>query len=189
LSAPPEVDKPIVVFISSAQEEFEKFRLQLKETLNSEPWSNQNVIRAVLIESQRRTVIPNEIRDALDQSSIYVGIFGRQLRDWPVAEFKYARSCILPQLIYKYERPSRRGRPSRHRRAGRRTEVERFLEREAYGPGIRVFGPYHNLDELQEEIIPGDIAITVAQMVGENADIRRRLYQSIPQSTITASRR
>lgn len=97
-----------------------------------------------------------------------------------MAEFAYARSCSLPQLIYKYERPWRRGRPSQQRRAGRKTDVQKFLEREAYGPGIRVNGPYHNLDELQEAIVPADIAIIVAQMVRENADIRRRLYQGIP---------
>jgi hypothetical protein len=142
-----------------------------------------------LIEDQRRPVIPNEIRDALDEASIYVGVFGRQLRPWPVAEFDYAKSCNLPQLIYKYERPSRRGRPSQRRRAGRKTDVQKFLEREAYGPGIRVNGPYHNLDELQDEIIPADIAITVGQMVQENADIRRRLYQGMPREPSVSSGR
>lgn len=180
MSTPPRIDNPIVVFISSAQEEFEQFRQDLKETIDSEPWSNQGALEAVLIEDQRRPVIPNELRDKLDQSSIYVGIFGRKLRDWPRAEFDYAKSCSLPQLIYKYERPSRPGRPSRLRRAGRKTNVQKFLEREAYGPGIRVNGPYHDLDELYT-VIPADIAILAAEMVRENADIRRRLYQGIPR--------
>jgi hypothetical protein len=180
LSTPPQFDKPIVVFISSAQEEFEQFRLDLQETLNSEPWSNRRPLRGVLIENERRPVIRNEIRARLDESSIYVGIFGRQLRDWVKDEFDYAKSCSLPQLIYKYERPSGPGRPAERRRGGRPSAVQRFLEREAYHPGIRVNGPYHDLDELLT-VIPADITVVVAEMTRENADIRRTLYQGIPR--------
>lgn len=179
LSTPPGIGKPIVVFISSAQEEFRQFRKDLQQTIESEPWSNQRPLQAVLIENQRRPVIPNEIRDRLDEASIYVGIFGRLMRDWPKAEFDYAKSCSLPQLIYRYVR-RRPGRPSQRRRVGRRTDVEKFLERETYGPGIRVNGPYYDTDELLT-VIPSDIAIIVAEMVRENADIRRRLYQGIPR--------
>jgi hypothetical protein len=136
----------------------------------------------VLIENQRRPVIRNEIRDKLDEASIYVGIFGRQLRDWVKDEFDYAKSSSLPQLIYKYERPSGPGRPPERRRVGRKTAVQKFLEREAYGPGIRVNGPYHDLDILHT-VIPADIAIVVAEMARENADIRRTLYQGIPRQT------
>lgn len=182
LSTPPQFDKPIVVFISSAQEEFEQFRLDLQETLNSEPWSNQKALRGVLIQNQNRDVIPNLIRDALDEASIYVGIFGRQLRAWVKDEFKYAKSCNLPQLIYVYEQPSGPGRPPRHRGAGRPSAVQTFLEDEAYGPGILVRGPYHDLDQLHT-VIPADIAIVVAKMTRENADIRRTLYKGIPRQT------
>lgn len=171
-------EQPIVVFISSAQQEFENFRQDLKDTINTEEWSNLNVMRARLIENQRGSVINAEIRRALDESSIYVGIFGRQLRDWPVAEFFYAKARGLPLLIYRYERRLRPGRPQRRKR-GPMSAVDRFLKEEVIDAGIRVNGPYRNLENLLD-IIPQDLANLVAEMVRENADIRKRLCTGMP---------
>jgi len=168
----------MVVFISSAQQEFEEFRHQLKETIDTEEWSDVPGMRAILIEDQRGSVIPAAIRRALDEASIYVGIFGKQLRPWPVAEFAYAKARGLPMLVYKFERRSRPGRPRRHRR-GRVSEVDRFLNDKAVDEGIRVNGPYRNLGDLPD-IILQDLALLVVEMVRENADIRRRLYTGVP---------
>lgn len=167
-----------MVFISSAQEEFQDFRHQLKETIDTEEWSSVPVMRATLIEDQRGPVIPAAIRRALDEASIYVGIFGKQLRPWPAAEFAYAKTRGLPVLAYKFERRSRPGRP-RKRRRGRVTVVDKFLKDKAMDEGIRVNGPYRNLAELPDVILQ-DLALLVVEMARENADIRRRLYTGIP---------
>jgi len=169
-----EVTDRFVVFISSAQQEFETFRKELKQTLDTERWANLLVMRGRLIENQRGHVVEAEIRRALDDSSVYVGIFGRRLRDWPVREFRYAKACGLPQLVYKYERGTRR-RPSR----GRISDVDRFLEREVKGNGIRLRGPYSSLERLPE-IIMADLVILGVEMVRENADIRKRLCAGMP---------
>ena len=179
MSGLPQLERPFVIFISSAQQEFEDFRQELKQTIDTERWSNLTVMRARLIENQRGPVIQAEIRREIDAASVYIGIFGRQLRDWPVAEFRYAKVRGLPQLIYKYERRGRPGRPQKHRRRGRKSALDEFLESEAIADGIRVNGPYRKLQELPE-IILADIAILVTEMVRENADIRKRLYTGIP---------
>jgi len=171
-------EQPIVVFVSSAQQEFRKFRQDLKYAIDTEAWSGLNVMRARLIENQRGPIIASEIRKALDETSIYVGIFGRQLRDWPVAEFRYAKARGLPQLIYRYERRLRPGRPRICKR-GRIGAVDRFLKEEVVSAGIRVNGPYRSLENLLE-IIPEDLANLVSVMVRENADIRKMMCTGMP---------
>lgn len=163
-----------MVFISSAQQEFESFREELKLTLDTERWANLLVMRGCRIENQRGPVVEAEIRRELDSSSVYVGIFGRQLREWPVREFRYARACGLPLLVYKYGRGTRR-----QRSRGRMRDVDRFLEREVKGNGIRVRGPYSSLERLPE-IILADLVIVGAEMIRENADIRKRLCAGMP---------
>lgn len=179
MSASRRLEEPILVFISSAQQEFESFRQELKQTIDSEPWSKVIVMRGCLIENQRGPVVHDDIRRKLDVASIYVGIFGKQLRDWPVAEFRYAKVRGLPQLIYKYERGLRPGRPPKRRRTGPRSRVDSFLKTEVEDVGIRIRGPYRDLKVLSD-IIMKDLAILSVQMVRENADIRKRLYTGMP---------
>jgi len=57
--------------------------------------------------------------------------------------------------------------------------VDRFLKEEVIDAGIRVNGPYRNLENLLD-IIPQDLANLVAEMVRENADIRKRLCTGMP---------
>jgi len=170
-----------VVFISSAQQEFEKERKDLQRNINNEGWwSGLNLMEARLIEDQRGPVIQEDIRRGLDAASIYVGLFGKELRDWPVAEFRYAKARDLPQLIYRFERRSRPGRPPARRAGGPMSRVERFLKDEASGIRIRGLSqPYSNFDVLLE-IVLIDLAIQVAEMVRENADIRKRFHTGMP---------
>jgi hypothetical protein len=176
----PEPEQRIVVFISSAQHEFEHFRQQVRSVINNERWSTSklHVMRARLIENQRGPVIADEIRRGLDESSIYLGLFGNQLRDWPVAEYRYARARGLPQLIYKFQRRSRPGRP-RRRSGGRISEVDRFLKEQVQSYGVRIRGPYRNLDDLLEDML-GDLATVISRMVSENAELRKTLYTGMP---------
>jgi len=177
----PEPEQPVVVFISSAQHEFERFRQQVRSVINGERWSTSklHVMRARLIENQRGPVIPDEIRRGLDASSIYLGVFGGQLRDWPVAEYRYARARGLPQLIYKFQHRSRPGRPRRQRSGGRISGVDRFLREQVQAYGVRVRGPYRNLDDLLEDMLE-DLATLITRMANENAELRKTLYTGMP---------
>jgi hypothetical protein len=169
--------EPFIVFVSSAQQEFEKERKDLQRNINNEGWwSGLNLMEARLIENQRGPVIQDDVRRGLDAASIYVGLFGKELRDWPVAEFRYAKARDLPQLIYRFERRSRPGRPRARKAGGPMSKVEGFLTTE--GSGIRIRGlpqPYRNWDVLLETILT-DLAIQVAEMVRENTDIRKRFH-------------
>lgn len=178
MSGSPALPRPILIFISSAQEEFEAFRQDLKQLIDHEEIGGQFITKAVLIENERGTVIQSEIRQALDEASIYVGVFGEKLRDWVKAEFEYAKSRGLPQLIYKYKKAKGRGRPKPKPR-GRKSKVDQYLEEQAKRSGIRINGPYRKTDPLLD-LIPVDIANTIMKMVRENADIRRRINESIP---------
>jgi hypothetical protein len=166
MPASPQLEQPFVVFISSKQSEFEQFRQELKETIDTERWSNQRPMRAILIENERGSVIDAEIKRELDRSSIYVGVFGQKWSDWTVAEFRYARSLGLPLLVYRFGRGGS-GRP------GKKSEVTKFV-RDEVRQTTRVREPYTKLGRLSDAIM-SDLVIQACEMVRESSDIRKRL--------------
>ena len=160
-----QVEQPFAVFISSSQSEFRDFRKTLKIDIDEQRWSSLRPMRAILIENQRGAMIPTEIRKGIDQSSIYVGIFGKKWSDWTVAEFRYARIRGLPLLVYKFTRGT-------HGQAGRKSRVDDFLNKEVKQVGIRLREPYRSLDRLGVEIL-GDLVIQSVEMVRESSDVRK----------------
>ena len=170
--------RPFAVFISSCQSEFESFREDLKERIGSERFVDQRIMQGVLIEDERGSVISEDIRNRLDASSIYVGIFGRVKSEWTCAEYHEAKARDLPILIYKLVKRRRPGRPGRTERRGRKSAVQNFLDDEVKPLGIRVRGPYRSEEELEEAILL-DLAWEVAVLVGEAANVRKIIHKGL----------
>mgnify|MGYP001130175199 CR=1 FL=1 len=170
--------RPFTIFISSSQKEFEKFRKNLKEAIDSERFIDQRIMRAVLIEEERGPAIPEDISREIEGCSIYVGIFGREKSEWTFAEYREARAKDLPLLIYQLKRQRRPGKPKEQERRGRKSEVELFLDKEVKSLGIRVRGPYRTEVDLERSIL-NDLAGQVAEMVKESATIRKAIHKGL----------
>ena len=166
----------IKIFISSSQEEFETFRRDLKEAIDNEEFVHKRIMRGILVEQKTGASIEDDIRKGIDESAIYVGIFGRIYSERTVSEFKEARAQGLPLLIYQFKRGRRRGKPKRHEKRGRKSKVLKFLEAEVKALDIRVRGPFQSAETL-ESIILADLADQVSQLVQEVAIIRKTIHK------------
>jgi len=165
------------VFISSSQEEFERLRTNLRDAINAEEFARQRIMRAVLVEEKRGSVIRTDIEKGIDGYAIYVGIFGQVYSDWTAYGFRMARMRGLPLLVYRFRRQKGRGRPRKHDGRGRRSKVEVFLEDEAKRFDIRVRGPYSSENSLEDAMLT-DLALQVADMVAEIATVRKVTHRS-----------
>lgn len=159
--------EPFKVFISSSQKEFEKLRNNLKAIIDEEKLVYQRIFKAILVESRKGTSIQLDINKEINNSSIYVGLFGRTYSEISVEEFKKARSNLLPVLIYRF----RKDRRIRSIISGS-SDVDDFLRKEVKQYGIRIRGPYYDEDKLVE-IIMTDLVFQVVEMVKECANIRK----------------
>jgi hypothetical protein len=161
---------PILVFISSSQDEFEKLRKFLKTAIEKE---FRLTTRAVLIEEEQGVVISKNIREKIEKSSIYVGIFGKKYSEWTVAEYCEARRMGLPLLIYHLKKG-----PSGRRAGGRKSAVEKFLENEARRFDIRV-RIFSKEEEIPANVI-NDVAFEIAELVKEAISHRGIIFKSLP---------
>jgi hypothetical protein len=182
-TAPPAIAR-LSVFISSSQREFKRLRQELKENIDSEEmrFSRREIMNAVLIENQRGAVISEDIKRHLDGCSIYVGIFGKKLSEWVVAELREARASGIPLLIYHLKRVTRRGRPT-DRQRGRRSNVEAFLDEEVKRFGIRVRGPYRREENILDAILD-DLACEIVELTMEATLVRRTIHRSLARQSL-----
>lgn len=172
--------KAFNVFISSHQREFEDLRSDLKDKIGEVDFHDQRIMKAVTIEDEYGPVNMDRITTRFEESSIYVGVFGRRTSEWTFAEFRAARARQIPILIYYYKRPLRRGRPQVEQRRGRPSEVLRFLRREVRPWGIDIHGlnrPYTSAAQLMADILD-HLAMQTAQMVDEAARVRKAIHRA-----------
>ena len=166
------------VFISSAQSEFEEFRKTLKTRIDNELLVDQQIMKGILIEDERGSVIAEDIRREIDECSIYLGIFGSQKSEWTFAECREARARDLPLLIYQVKRRRKPGRPGKTERRGRKSDVQNFLDSNVKSLGIRVRGPYVSEEALEEDAMV-DLAWEVAELVKEAALVRKAIHRGL----------
>jgi hypothetical protein len=166
------------IFISSSQKEFEILRRELKTWIDSEEFKISRTIpmEAILIERERGAVISEDIERALQDSHVYVGIFGRILSEWTVAEYREARRMGLPLLVY-YVKKRKPGRPSRIERRGRKSKVERFLEDEAKKFRIRI-RVYSKKEDIYSAVM-NDLTYQIVKLVKEAIDVRKVLHKEL----------
>jgi len=161
--------EPFKVFISSSQKEFEKLRNNLKAVINEEKLIYQRIFRAILVESKKGASIQSDIDKGINDSAIYVGIFGRIYSEITVEEFKKARSNMLPVLVYRF----RKNKRIRSVISGS-SNVDDFLRREVRQYGIRIRGPFFNDNDLMNSITT-DLVFQVVEMVKECANVRKTI--------------
>jgi len=164
--------EPFKVFISSSQNEFERFRIDLKEVIDNEDFVNLRIMNAILVELKRGQ-IDADIEKGIRDASIYVGIFGRVYSEPTIKEFKRARDSNLPILIYRMVRTAH-GRSKKRSVASGRSKVDLFLRNEVMPLGIRVRGPFYDESSLEKAIMT-DLAFRVAEMVREDANFRKMI--------------
>lgn len=161
--------EPFKIFISSSQKEFENLRNNLKAAIDEETLAYQRIFRAILVESKKGMNIQSDIDEGLNDSAIYIGIFGRVYSEITVEEFRKARSNMLPVLIYRF----RKDRRIRSVVSGP-SNVDDFLRKEVKQHGIRIRGPFFNETKLIEAVIT-DLVFQMVKMVKESASIRKTI--------------
>ena len=172
---PPEaVSNPIVVFISSSQDEFNSLRKRIKKALENEAFADYSLMKGLLIEDERGPVIKQKVKTHIDKSAIYLGIFGRVRSKWTIAEFWEARDRGIPLLIYHFKRVTRPGRP-RQATGGPKSPAERFLR--AHVRTLSIFVSTHHSEAGLLKKLLQDLAFQTTELVNENAQIRKVIHK------------
>jgi hypothetical protein len=168
---PTPVDNQIVVFISSHQKEFQDLRDFLKDTLEGEDFLGKLLIKVELVERRSGERIRGDITLALNDATMYVGLFGNRYSPITVAEYLEARRRGLPLLIFDMIHQVRGRRRSRQVRAFVETQVKKLDD-------CRVTSvPFQpsRMNEAANRILQR-IANSVSEMVNQNLEIRRRIH-------------
>mgnify|MGYP001104886522 CR=1 FL=1 len=165
---PTDVDKPIVVFVSSRQKEFQQLRDYLKVIIEGDDFLRRVMMRVELAERRGGERVRGDISQALKDTSIYVGIFGNIYSPKTIAEYYEARRRGLPVLIFNMIRTGTRDQ-----------RVKTFLEREVkekddYKATEIPFQP--SKSEAAAWTISQRVANTVANLIHENVEIRRKVH-------------
>lgn len=193
---PPTTPKPIQVFISSDSEEFAPLRKRLQKCIDAEYMYNDartyeedeeaefvhqgTIMRAIIIEKENEETFEERMKNGLDNSQIYVGIFGNDYSDPTCKEYEYARQIGLPLLVYYFTQPARTAR-------GAHTSVVRFLNKnlKKQVPSIVIRGNYSKIEARQDtdliDLILSDLACTVADNIPRNSCNKKNAHQSSRQ--------
>lgn len=168
--APPEktpVDDPIVVFISSHQKEFQELRTALKDAIDAEDLFGKYLMKAELVEKRSGTTISGDIEQALANSNIYVGIFGKVYSEPTVREYRISRRLGLPIVMFEIASRESNGDP----------KVEEFLDRVKKTDGVRVTTLRVKKSKPGEYLgqITQRICNTIAEIANQNSRIRKVL--------------
>lgn len=166
--------EPFFVFISSSQDEFQTLRYRLRRAINQEKFIDHPIMKAVLIEDERGPVIKEEIKDKIEQSAVYIGIFGRVRSKWTIAEFNEAQQRGLPVLIYHFKRTTKKGRPSKKAR-GPMSPAERYLENSVKPLSLKI-RRYRSEAGLISAVL-NDLTFQAASLVNESALIRKTIHR------------
>lgn len=162
------VDKPIVVFVSSRQREFQDLRNYLKVMIESDDFLRRVMMKVELAERRGGERVRGDISQALKDTSIYVGIFGNIYSPKTIAEYHEARRRGLPVLVFNMIRTGTRD-----------PRVRTFLEREVkekddYKMTYIPFQP--SKSEAASWTISQRVANAVANLIHENVEIRRKVH-------------
>ena len=194
-SQPSDPPTPFFVFVSSDQDEFSELRNEVREAIDSEYLYNEkrttqkeelvqqgNITKAVLVERGSKESFDVAMKEGLDQSQIYVGIFGNRYSAITVKEYLTARSQGLPLLIYYFAEPPRTA-------SGLRTKTVQFLNKEVK-PHVIIRGNYNKVmfrrrEDLIDQILV-DISRTMVDLVRESVSVRRLLLQEAPDALLGA---
>lgn len=195
---PPSEPKPILVFISSDSEEFAELRKRLEGCINTEYMYNEQrtleedekaqfvhqgaIMEGRVVEKGSEETFEERMKNGLEDSQVYVGIFGNQYSIPTIKEYEYARHLGLPLLVYYFTEPARIAK-------GAHTNVVRFLQKNVKKQLV-IRGNYRKIEARTPteliDLILSDLTCTVADNVREAIATRRMFTQEVPDSTIGA---
>jgi hypothetical protein len=156
---------PLEIFISSSQREFRSLRSTLKEAIDTEEYNRQKIFKGVLIE-RGSGLIEEDIQDAMEDASIYIGIIGSRNSTWTKREFRIAFLRGLPIMIYRFQKKGTK----------RQSEMQVFLKNEVRSRSIRVRGPFRTEPSLVDAVL-NDLAIQTAELAREAARVRKTIHK------------
>jgi hypothetical protein len=170
LPEPTPVDTPIVVFLSSHQKEFADLRISLKDAIDAEDVFGKLLMKAELVEKRSGTTISGDIEQALANSNIYLGIFGKMYSTIAVREYRVARKLGLPIVMFEIatrQKAISDGDP----------KVKDFLDRVKKVDGVRVITLTVKRSSPGEflGVITQRICNTIAEIANQNLRIRKVL--------------
>ena len=158
------VDTPIVVFISSHQNEFQELRNELKDQIDGAELFDRYLMKVELVERRSGERIRGDITRAAKDAAIYVGIFGNKYSKTTMEEYRDARRRGIPLLVF--EAPKKRKKRRHHL-------VNEFLEKQVKELDvvrITTLKRNHEVSGILERV-----ANEVAAMVQQNLEVRRTL--------------
>lgn len=140
------------------------------------------LMKAILVEKSSEESFDERMKKGLDDSQIYVGIFGNQYSDITCKEYEYARKLGLPILVYYFTEPAKMAK-------GLQTKVLRFLRKDVR-KDIVIRGNYNKIEARTPtkliDLILADLACLVADNVREAVALRRMFAKQTPDGTIGA---
>ena len=192
--APSNPPTPFRVFISCDSDEFGELRQDLQAAIDSEYMYNMKrteeqeelvhqgiVMKGVRVEAESDESFDIAMKRWLNDSQIYVGIFGRDYSIPTAKEYGYARELGLPILVYYFTKDSRSAKDCRGK-------VVNFLNKEVK-PHIRIRGNYSRIEIREErdllDLILADLACKTTDLVRE-AVSTRELFLKAPDTVIAA---
>ena len=197
---PPSIPNPIQVFISSDSDEFKALRYRLRDCIDTEYLYNDKrtleedepskaefvhqgtLFRAIIVEKGSAETFEERMKNGLNDSQVYVGIFGNQYSPITCKEYEYARELGLPLLVYYFTQPARIAK-------GAQTKVVRFLKKNVRKELV-IRGNYRKIEARTPtelvDLILSDLACLVADNVREAIALRRMFTKEAPDSTIGA---
>ncbi len=167
------VDTPIVVFISSNQKEFEELRNSLKEAIDRQDLFRKTLMKAELVEKRSGTTVSGDMDQALANSNIYLGIFGKVYSKIAVREYEIARRLGLTIIVFEIV-----SRVSSSSNVDPRVNV--FLDRVKKVDGVKVMTLIAKTSSPREVLgtITQRLSNVIAEIVNQNLRIRKVLNPS-----------
>jgi hypothetical protein len=159
-----------VVFISSAQKEFQDLRDFLKDEIDKESLFDKYVMEAELVERREGETIEGDMASGLKRSSIYVGIFGNDYSKDTIDEYLEARRQGIPLLIFELA-------PKARYKNRRDPKVTDFLENQVKGKDRCRIMKLRAAYLENSVVILQRIADRVAEIVRQYHEIRRITHQ------------
>ena len=139
-------------------------------------------MKAILVEKGSQETFEERMKAGLDDSQVYVGIFGNDYSPTTCKEYEYARGLGLPLLVYYFTEPAKTAK-------GVQTKVVNFLRKDVRKELV-IRGNYRKIEARTPteliDLVLADLACLVADNVREAVALRRMFARETPYSTILA---
>jgi len=166
------VEEPVMVLVSSREQEFLQLREDLKHQIELQREGNRWLFEVRLPEHSHRAHLKVEIDKLLAMCSIIIVLIGRESSKWVTYEVDYAISNGIPILAYEYYR---------RRRAGLGSTKTRSLVRRLRNADIKLRGhkgEFQSRDDVVAAVLE-DLPEIMARIANHYAAINREVSKRV----------